>query len=431
MLIKPIKIHISSLGPIRDAELEITDLMIFSGESGLGKSYLAILSHYFFEVMLDGSRLEKFLREQGVEWTVVRESLGPDAGEVVTINRDDLEKWMARDAVDYMRYMLGNENMTADISVSFPDTFPESFTVTYEQTESAIIDDTGDRNVILQTGEIRYRAHGAEIFGEENPISRLLELYLGDILTGDPLGLRGTYEMPPSRGAFMTEKVVPQTGLYIEFQKFLDFVNRSKINRLEPDTALLEMMGGLIEGQVKYEDSKYLYLASDNSMPVSAAAASVRELGAIDLLVRNIRLSTSALLIEEPEAHLHPSKQRLMADLVAKMSNIGAAIQITTHSDYFLRRINEMILLHRIGLLMPEEAFAGFCRDNGLKANLALDPSRISAYLLKRGEGCSLVERQSLEDGVPFSAFLDAINRSLELEDLLADKLTELSDEKH
>lgn len=431
MLIKPIKIHISSLGPIRDAELEITDLMIFSGESGLGKSYLAILSHYFFEVILSGSRLENFLKERGIYWNRVKALLVEPRGEVMTVRKSELEEWMSRDAVDYLRYMLGNDNLTAELTVDYPDVFPEEFTITYEKTEGAIVDNPEDLSVILEADGIRYRAHGAEIFGEENPLSRLIGLCLCSYLTGDPLGLRCAYEMPPSRGAFLTEKVVAQTGLYVEFQKFLDYVNRSKLNRSEPEASLLETMDTLIEGEVKYEENKYLYQARDNSMPVSAAAASVRELGAIDLLVRNIPIAASALLIEEPEAHLHPSKQRMMADLIARMSNIGAAVQITTHSDYFLRRINEMILLHKIGLLMPEKAYAGFCRDNGLKADLALDPARISAYLLKRGEGCSLVERQSLEDGVPFSAFLDAINRSLELEDLLADKLTELSDEKH
>ncbi len=74
-------------------------------------------------------------------------------------------------------------------------------------------------------------------------------------------------------------------------------------------------------------------------MPVSAAAASVRELGAIYLMLKNIDISVSSILVEEPEAHLHSSKQRLMADVLTVMSNIGASIQITTHSDYFLRRI--------------------------------------------------------------------------------------------
>jgi len=41
-----IKIVVHSLGKIRDAEIEISPLTIFCGDSGLGKSYLAMLVHY-------------------------------------------------------------------------------------------------------------------------------------------------------------------------------------------------------------------------------------------------------------------------------------------------------------------------------------------------------------------------------------------------
>ncbi len=36
---KAIKIHINRLGIIKDSDITITPMMIFSGESGLGKSY--------------------------------------------------------------------------------------------------------------------------------------------------------------------------------------------------------------------------------------------------------------------------------------------------------------------------------------------------------------------------------------------------------
>ena len=48
--------------------------------------------------------------------------------------------------------------------------------------------------------------------------------------------------------------------------------------------------------------------------------------------------------MEEPEAHLHPLKQRMMADIIGALSHNGAIMQITTHSDYFLRRLNELIM---------------------------------------------------------------------------------------
>ena len=61
---RPIKIHINRLGLIRDADIELSPLMVFSGESGLGKSYVAILCHYFFHVLLNEKRLSSFIKNQ-------------------------------------------------------------------------------------------------------------------------------------------------------------------------------------------------------------------------------------------------------------------------------------------------------------------------------------------------------------------------------
>ena len=49
-------------------------------------------------------------------------------------------------------------------------------------------------------------------------------------------------------------------------------------------------------------------------------------------------------LIENSEAHLHPMKQRMMADVIGSFFYAGAYMQITTHSDYFMHRFSELQL---------------------------------------------------------------------------------------
>lgn len=53
----------------------------------------------------------------------------------------------------------------------------------------------------------------------------------------------------------------------------------------------------------------------------------------------------SILMIDEPELNLHPSNQRLVARLIAKMVNKGLKIVVSTHSDYFVRELNSLIML--------------------------------------------------------------------------------------
>lgn len=50
-------------------------------------------------------------------------------------------------------------------------------------------------------------------------------------------------------------------------------------------------------------------------------------------------------MIDEPELNLHPDNQRLIARLLARLVNRGMKVVISTHSDYIVREINNMIML--------------------------------------------------------------------------------------
>lgn len=51
------------------------------------------------------------------------------------------------------------------------------------------------------------------------------------------------------------------------------------------------------------------------------------------------------LMIDEPELNLHPDNQRLMARLLVRLVNRGIRVVISTHSDYMVRELNNMIML--------------------------------------------------------------------------------------
>ena len=51
------------------------------------------------------------------------------------------------------------------------------------------------------------------------------------------------------------------------------------------------------------------------------------------------------MIIDEPESHLHPYCQILMARLIAACINAGIKVFVTTHSDYFVKEINNLIML--------------------------------------------------------------------------------------
>lgn len=91
------------------------------------------------------------------------------------------------------------------------------------------------------------------------------------------------------------------------------------------------------------------------------------------------------MVIEEPEAHLHPRAQRILAKLIAKAVNkFKKTVLITTHSDYLLYSINNLIALSKF----PEKAKKlGFHRDE------ALSPDKVATYLVKAVEAKAELQR--------------------------------------
>ena len=51
------------------------------------------------------------------------------------------------------------------------------------------------------------------------------------------------------------------------------------------------------------------------------------------------------LMIDEPELNLHPENQRMVARLLVRLVNRGIRVLVSTHSDYIVRELNNMVML--------------------------------------------------------------------------------------
>lgn len=108
-------------------------------------------------------------------------------------------------------------------------------------------------------------------------------------------------------------------------------------------------MQKLIGGQLKTDKNRqYFVMADGTQISLNAAASSIKEISPFLFYLKNRFNNFCSVCFEEPEAHLHPSMQIAVADLVAAYKNKGAFFQITTHSDYFLARINQLIKLNEL-----------------------------------------------------------------------------------
>lgn len=424
---KCIKVRIDQLGRIRDSEILVSPLMVFSGESGLGKSYLALLCHYFFELLINTSRLNHFFVDNNIDFNILSKDF-KDVGTALEIKKQDLEAWMAKDAILYLRYMLGYDGISGQIEITLPESVPDTMAFTYKNELTGLVDKE-EIYTILSLGNLRFRIQEKTQF-DESPFAFLLRFVLIDYIFGNYQKLDSTFVLPPSRGPILTEQIIPTTGMYSEFLNDMAGLNRIKPR---PDTAseiVLKLFRTILEGEVDKEETTYIYTTNDASMPVSAAAASIREIAPLQILAKKQDVSRCAILVEEPEAHLHPLKQRMMADIIGALSHNGAIMQITTHSDYFLRRLNELIMFAKAKKTTDDpDKLRTLSEKVNIVEDMSIDESIIGAYLLrKQADDTSIAVKQDISNGIPFAAFRDAILDNMNYQDILGDYLQDVTE---
>ena len=409
---KSIKIQINRLGAVQNSTLELKPLMIFSGESGLGKSYVAILVHYFYK-MLAESRLQGFFKAEGWDYESLM-SINPDEGSF-TVTTDKLLSWINEDAKSYMRQSVGNEDLAVDISFDIPLTKQE-YSFRYSKALFGI-EGKEELTTLFQLDNTSMR------FGFETDVKSIGSLpwamLLQESLRSDLLEenrVNQTFAMVPGRGALLNipvtlqERVKSAGDIYSEF--LTDWYVVRSMPRRKTDEVLVSLLYNINEGRVEIdENDRVVYRTTDDALlPISAAASSIKELAPLYMLLDKYPAEQLSILFEEPEAHLHPQKQVDIADFVVRAINNGTHMQITTHSDYFLRRLNDRIFLHKIQVA-NEEVYAETLSKFAY-SDLTINPSLIGAYLLRREEdGTVKVIPQPLEKGIPYESFYDVIRK--------------------
>jgi predicted ATPase len=77
------------------------------------------------------------------------------------------------------------------------------------------------------------------------------------------------------------------------------------------------------------------------------------------------------LLLENPEAHLHPKGQAQMGELIARAASIGIQIIVETHSDHLLNGIR--LAVHG-GRLKPENVTLNFFQQQSANGSFIVSP---------------------------------------------------------
>ena len=96
------------------------------------------------------------------------------------------------------------------------------------------------------------------------------------------------------------------------------------------------------EGEVQYKPDK----AKSLKLPIHLTAPVVKSLSNLVIYFRHLASKGDFIIIDEPELNLHPDNQVIIARIIAKIVNKGFKVLISTHSDYIIRELNNLIMLN-------------------------------------------------------------------------------------
>lgn len=378
------KLKVKNLGAIKEGEIDLSQkFIVFCGPNGTGKTYLSYLIYSLFKKGLHIQGKEKF------------------AEKLINEKKTSLE-------IDFTKLFQYRKNMITSVESSMDELFGIGESDSKKlfkdfHCEFSISDDVFKKNLINAQFETTAKIQGVLVkiekeFGKSNLILSilneaiasssirgfvfLLDSFIYKFLATYPIG---NVEM------FTVERNSIYTfskELSVRKQEALDNVlllmdKEKKINRFDlyfrnnykyplPIRIGLETADNLVE--IKKTDSQYYQFSSfmeeqllhgkvqvsndgeiqfkpskctRTTLPIQMTASIVKTLSSMDLYLRHIAAINDLIIIDEPEINLHPDNQILVARMLVRLMNSGFRVILSTHSDYIIREINNMVMMSR------------------------------------------------------------------------------------
>ena len=130
-----------------------------------------------------------------------------------------------------------------------------------------------------------------------------------------------------------------------------DLENIQKNNSLFFDFAE-EIENELLKGKVGITSEGNVEFASEKAPRIKLSfhqsSSIVKTLSSLVIYLKHLASYNDLLIIDEPELNLHPDNQVKLTRIFARLINKGLRLVISTHSDYIIREINNLIMFSNV-----------------------------------------------------------------------------------
>jgi len=405
------KVEISKLGPLKQAEFSLGDFTIICGENNTGKTYatnalFGFLSfwHEAFYIRVKDEEITRLLAEGVVHISLPAyiesaEQIVADACKqyakqlpmVFAAQADRFKETVVRIVLDSQKIRLIDEYARRIRSAD-----SERFSITKEKgSDEMIVSLLVDRDkvriphdVVMQfvgdaLKEIIFseifpnpfiasaERTGAAIFRKELNFTRnrLLEELSQSDKSVDPLELlfRGyqDYALPIKKN--------------VDFTRDLETIFKQSSFIANEHPEVLADFADIIGGEYIVTRNDELYYVPKGKrvkLSMDESSSAVRSLLDIGFYLRHVAKAGDLLMVDEPELNLHPENQRRVARLLARLVNLGLKVFITTHSDYIIKELNTLIMLNH-----DKPHLRQIADREGYRAEELISASQVRVYI--------------------------------------------------
>ena len=430
-----IEIAVKNFGPIAEATIDLRPLTVFVGPSNTGKTYFSTLIYALHGVFGGFSQLPVISRQ--IEPPGFYRTLplfGGSTGSILkklntpgrSFKFSDLPKRF-RDLVE--SELEDSESFHSELKRCFDlDSITELIRLKDDQRNEMLVslevskENQSLWNFNFETFKLDPTAHGSVnkdiILQLTEQLASKEKLDLDDLYFGFPFEL-GSYignraYLPAARSGIMqshrviasslveratrgglTPLEVPTfSGIVADFMKRLILYEESQTPEKEITSLAEAIESDVLAGQILmkptpsgYPEFLYRPHTTGEEIRLTRAASMVSELAPVVLFLRGGICPGDMLIIEEPEAHLHPGAQTEIALTLAGLVRAGVRVVVTTHSDWLLKEIANLIRigeLKRKGVqkvekmaqahwLLPEEVGTWWFQKDGMVKHIPFD----------------------------------------------------------